>query len=641
MDYNAPYVYRPLSSGDTFRLLHLEPSVDPDSQVKGSLEHTALTQYKYELIDHYTALSYVWGEQKDIRTIIIDGHLLEVTENLELVLRCLRDRRQRVLRVWADAICINQNDATEKNAQVRKMGDIYRHAHHTLIYLAESSTDLDLFISNSELHLKEHLPPKEKTQPRKRLKSSSIDIEMLDNAIRQSLKSLLSQPWFTRVWILQEIVLSRDPWIQCGMTRVSWNQFCDFYSFTVGKRNSHLISKEQSNLVCDTSIFDNIRTARDYHQYWGGRNPNENTLLNLVKSRRAFGVSDPRDMIYAHMSLASDVTSVEIEIGIDYGKTVCEVYEDAAIYWTKRREDVLRLAETTEPSQKHLGLASWVPDWTCMASVPFPDVSLPYPFRYDHPTRIVKELAETSQLLCQGVLLGPIIQVGKIFPIWNCNEPEKTCFEDYLLRYRESNKAHSDQLGKSSILNLGRQTLDMACKHLATDWIEAIGLGAFKNVLDDDLEYSLSRFVRNILYTIPSSTPTEVTLPEWEMFIRHPLHCTSLIYLLRNKLEKEVLYDQTSLDLQWLKGRRFACGRFREYAKHFSSDNPILSPKSTQPGDVIAFLPIGDFRRVFALRPLTEKADEMPVGHYRLIGECFSGRLPGFDPGLKDTFIIH
>jgi hypothetical protein len=27
--------------------------------------------------------------------------------------------------VWADALCINQQDATEKSVQVRLMGDIY------------------------------------------------------------------------------------------------------------------------------------------------------------------------------------------------------------------------------------------------------------------------------------------------------------------------------------------------------------------------------------------------------------------------------------------------------------------------------------------------------------------------------------
>jgi hypothetical protein len=31
---------------------------------------------------------------------------------------------------------------------------------------------------------------------------------------------ILVRPWFTRVWVLQELVLSKDPWILIGKTRV-------------------------------------------------------------------------------------------------------------------------------------------------------------------------------------------------------------------------------------------------------------------------------------------------------------------------------------------------------------------------------------------------------------------------------------
>lgn len=37
---------------------------------------------------------------------------------------------------------------------------------------------------------------------------------------------ILARPWFARTWILQELVLSADPWIQIGETRVRWDLFC-------------------------------------------------------------------------------------------------------------------------------------------------------------------------------------------------------------------------------------------------------------------------------------------------------------------------------------------------------------------------------------------------------------------------------
>jgi hypothetical protein len=40
-----------------------------------------------------------------------------------------------------------------------------------------------------------------------------------------SLRIVLERSWFRRIWDLQESVLSRDPWIQCGSCLVRWNTF--------------------------------------------------------------------------------------------------------------------------------------------------------------------------------------------------------------------------------------------------------------------------------------------------------------------------------------------------------------------------------------------------------------------------------
>jgi hypothetical protein len=45
----------------------------------------------------------------------------------------MRDKEQ-LFRVWADALCINQQDDEEKNQQVGMMGRTYALAHHTTIH---------------------------------------------------------------------------------------------------------------------------------------------------------------------------------------------------------------------------------------------------------------------------------------------------------------------------------------------------------------------------------------------------------------------------------------------------------------------------------------------------------------------------
>lgn len=72
----------------------------------------------------YTALSYCWGDANDRADITVNGQHTSVTRNLENALRHMRNVDQSTV-VWADALCINQQDSTEKSVQVQLMGDIY------------------------------------------------------------------------------------------------------------------------------------------------------------------------------------------------------------------------------------------------------------------------------------------------------------------------------------------------------------------------------------------------------------------------------------------------------------------------------------------------------------------------------------
>jgi Heterokaryon incompatibility protein (HET) len=72
----------------------------------------------------YTALSYCWGDANQRGYIRLNGQKVSVAKSLELALRYMRHIEVNVV-VWADAICINQDDTIEKSFQVTMMGDIY------------------------------------------------------------------------------------------------------------------------------------------------------------------------------------------------------------------------------------------------------------------------------------------------------------------------------------------------------------------------------------------------------------------------------------------------------------------------------------------------------------------------------------
>jgi hypothetical protein len=109
----ASYQYSPFEHTDSFRLIELLPSKDKAAAVQCNLMHSTLYHARKSITSHYTALSYVWGNVAHKATIHIRGLALEVTASLDSALKHLRDEETAVV-VWADGVCINQKDDSEK-----------------------------------------------------------------------------------------------------------------------------------------------------------------------------------------------------------------------------------------------------------------------------------------------------------------------------------------------------------------------------------------------------------------------------------------------------------------------------------------------------------------------------------------------
>ncbi|KAL8897295.1 MAG: hypothetical protein Q9207_007283 [Kuettlingeria erythrocarpa] len=121
-----------------FRILILSAG-EPSDDLYGELTKASLDGARI----HYTALSYTWGDPSDPGIIVLnDDHRLPITRNLEAALRQFRLPTDS-LKLWVDAICINQADSEEKRSQVGIVRDIYVFAHLTWVWLGPSSADSD------------------------------------------------------------------------------------------------------------------------------------------------------------------------------------------------------------------------------------------------------------------------------------------------------------------------------------------------------------------------------------------------------------------------------------------------------------------------------------------------------------------
>ncbi|KAH7400204.1 heterokaryon incompatibility protein-domain-containing protein [Cadophora sp. MPI-SDFR-AT-0126] len=93
----------------------------------------------------FDALSYSWSTHGVSVFIDVGGQDVRVSETLHQALAQLRHTSEDSI-VWIDAICIDQTSTDEKNHQVPLMGDIYSSASTVVIWLGDSSVNLDLVI---------------------------------------------------------------------------------------------------------------------------------------------------------------------------------------------------------------------------------------------------------------------------------------------------------------------------------------------------------------------------------------------------------------------------------------------------------------------------------------------------------------
>lgn len=129
------------SASKEIRLLVIEPG-PKSSTISCSLLHTSVTA---EAPTKYEAASYCWGDPTNPKTILLEGHKIEITSNAEAALRNFR-RADKARIVWLDAICINQQDLVERGAQVAIMKDIYVSATRTLVWLGEDDGTFNLAV---------------------------------------------------------------------------------------------------------------------------------------------------------------------------------------------------------------------------------------------------------------------------------------------------------------------------------------------------------------------------------------------------------------------------------------------------------------------------------------------------------------
>ncbi|PMD45712.1 HET-domain-containing protein, partial [Hyaloscypha variabilis F] len=178
--------YASLREKDEIRLLDLLPGSGSEP-IRCTLRHVKLSDSI-----QYEALSYAWGTDTDAKEILIDSKARLIRQNLWFALKYLRKRGvPRVL--WIDALCINQTDDGERGHQVRQMGTIYSCATSVCVWLGLPDSS-----SYGAMMMLRETPTFDS------MRSSFT----ADRFKWHSVARLFERQYWTRLWIIQEIVLA-------------------------------------------------------------------------------------------------------------------------------------------------------------------------------------------------------------------------------------------------------------------------------------------------------------------------------------------------------------------------------------------------------------------------------------------------
>ncbi|CAI6332213.1 unnamed protein product [Periconia digitata] len=333
---NSVFEYPPLEDVDTVRYMILEAGKPNDDL------SCILYPVRSNDAGRYLALSYVWGDPNRRDAVITcNGAPLKITKSLQDALKEIRQTDESVS-IWADAICINQADLTERAEQVMHMASIYRDAWKVIVYLGPDSQGN----ASKVFEIAERLATDEAYEDRffRDWKNKKTHITLL--------KWLAGLPWFHRVWTTQEIGLAMSAMFICGAARIEWE---------VLHRAFELLATRATAQQLRTANFNPKRISSLYLSFF-----QENAYLSVLARMRTRHTSEPRDRIYATLHHAGarigDENGDRGIVRVDYNKDLQEIYIETAVGILTRTEslDFLSYAGFRDLSTP---LPSWVPQW--------------------------------------------------------------------------------------------------------------------------------------------------------------------------------------------------------------------------------------------------------------------------------------
>ncbi|KAH6712510.1 heterokaryon incompatibility protein-domain-containing protein [Leptodontidium sp. MPI-SDFR-AT-0119] len=363
---SASFMYTSLQDpASHFRLVILHPALEDSDDIKCTLQYADLSNP-----GEFEALSYAWGDQAEKQTITLNNQKFEVTSNLANALRNLRNLgpHNRLARTfWIDAICIDQRNEIERNAQVRRMDVIYESAREVVVWLGRYSEPEDALGKFEEQYGYEPFPQLtyDTFQKMSLALNRWVTFEANEDGMTFDLNRFIdddaaslcyfsricNRAWFHRLWVFQEVSLARKVVLVCGRCTMDMELISEVAD---SLSRSGMSSVAFDEMPEDPAIHESAwRVQRMF-----STTTKKTSLWKLLKETRELKCTDPRDKLIAIHGLMTE--DDKEDICIDYTQSIAEMYKG----WAKRRMvrtgrlDIFSYCNESNG----LDLPSWVPN---------------------------------------------------------------------------------------------------------------------------------------------------------------------------------------------------------------------------------------------------------------------------------------
>ncbi|KAF2653138.1 hypothetical protein K491DRAFT_759859 [Lophiostoma macrostomum CBS 122681] len=338
---NGKGMYKPLTStSQQIRLLWLEPRLN--DSIRCTLKIFELAE-----CPPFKALSYTWGPPYPVQSIQIDGQPFNVRRNLWEFLNISEEYESWL---WVDAICIDQTSTRERNHQVQFIHQIFRTADEVLIWLGQEADDSMRAINY--LHFwypfYQKRGPAIMTKMSREVNSKCTAVQRESVLQARAIEALLRRPYWSRVWIVQDILHGRQITIVCGASRVQWEIFSRFVEWHSRETFNMGVYKLRSSLHSPNLQLQIIGPVQAIINYKGSRMPSlrDRRITTILKEFEYSQSTDVRDKVFSLLSLFEEKSRVPVDYDISSNRLLFDTLRKAAETecWSVSLQDHIQFA---------------------------------------------------------------------------------------------------------------------------------------------------------------------------------------------------------------------------------------------------------------------------------------------------------